>query len=169
MGESSSSTKWFRLYYKTPAIRMFIQPDFVLGWLSSLGPSVLLHDTQCTQAGGAAAQTGHPRATVPLTLGCGGRVTKPQSALGSAEFRTDLSLCPHGLRALQASCQARATRHCVSMRGMGQIHVTACNVMLENTIAAGSRTALWSGCSHVSRGFLVTSLIQMNKQTSSSH
>lgn len=156
VGESSSITKWFRLYYKTPAIRMFIQPDFVLGRPGSPYPSVLMRGAKCMQAGGAAAQR-HPRATVP------------QSALAFAGFRTDVSLCLGVLRGLQASCQARATRRRVSMRGMGQIRVVACDVVLENTTAAGSRTALWSGCSHALGRFLVTGLIQMNKQTRSSH
>lgn len=65
VGESSSITKWFRLYYKTPAIRMFIQPDFVLGRPGSPYPSVLMRGAKCMQAGGAAAQTDTPEPPSP--------------------------------------------------------------------------------------------------------
>lgn len=80
VGESSSITKWFWLYYKPPAIRLFIQPDFVLGCPGSLCPSVVMHGVRCMQVGGA--DTRQPLS--PLTPGCGGQATKPQSAFASA-------------------------------------------------------------------------------------
>lgn len=70
-------TKWFLLYYKTPAIRMFIQPDFVLGWLGSLCPSALIHDAMCTCAGGAAAQKDTPEPPSLLRWAVGAGLLSP--------------------------------------------------------------------------------------------
>lgn len=77
VGESSSNTKWFRLYYKTPAIRMFTQPDFMLGWSGSSCPSVLMHSARRMQAGGAAAQTDTPEPLSPLRWAVGVRPPSP--------------------------------------------------------------------------------------------
>lgn len=121
---------------------MFIQPDFVV----LVPPS---SDTQCKVHTGWGTDT--PRATASFC--CGGLTTKPQSVLAPAGLRTGLSLCLHFLGALQGS----------GVRGMGQIRVMPCDMVLMNTSALCSGTALCSGCSPA-WGFPVTALTQTNKQ-----
>lgn len=141
-------------------------PTHVSAWLGQL-PLPL--GSEVPTGWGCSCPSRYCRATVPLMLGCGGWTAKLQPVLVSAGVRTAVALRLCLLRALQAPCQAGAPRQRVSVRGMGQIRVTACVIVAENTMAAGSSTALWSGCSQAWGRFLVTSFIQMTKQTSSSH
>lgn len=118
-----------------------VHPTHVSAWLGQLLPL----GSEVPTGWGCSCPSRHSRATVPLMLGCGALTAKLQPVLVSAGVRTAVVLRLCLLRALQAPCQAGAPRQHVSVRGMGQIRVTACVVVAENTMAAGSSTALWSG------------------------